>query len=291
MSDQHPGSGREGPPTGGPSSGTTPGGWAVPGGATPPTGPPPAGPPPAGPPPGFGPPPGAGPPPGQGPPPPGWPGSPPPRKGRTGLVLGLVGGGLVAVVVLLVLAVTLLGTSEEPERVVRSEVPIGRDEAGGGPPGLEDHWHAAYGVNVCGAWLPDLADVGPSTTGIHTHADGIVHVHPFTPRAAGDRARFGLFLEAVGFEPDEPGFLDGFLPTAARDGTCGGEAASWTLVRFDPDAYGDEPVAVVDDPDDIPDVRFEANRQAYVLAFLPEGELPPPPPSLAYLDRVSPPAR
>jgi hypothetical protein len=208
-------------------------------------------------------------------------------------VLGLLGGGLLVVVVLAVLAVTLIGTTAEPDDGASYVGPVGpgsaSSPAGVGPPGLDDHWHAAFGIDVCGEWGPDLADIGPSTTGIHTHDDGIVHVHPFTTRAAGDRARMGHFLDAVGLLTTDDDVVLVLRSLTPDDRTCAGEPAAWSLVRFDPDVHGAEPVAVVEDLADVPEVRFEANRQAYVLAFLPAGELPPPPPSLGYLDRVSPP--
>lgn len=37
----------------------------------------------------------------------------------------------------------------------------------------EDHWHMAYGINVCGEYQPDLPQAVNS--GIHTHADGLIH--------------------------------------------------------------------------------------------------------------------
>ena len=64
--------------------------------------------------------------------------------------------------------------------------------AGQGP---NDHWHAAFGANVCGQWVPNPAQFltqhdNPSLqAGIHTHNDGIIHFEPyFGPNAADDAA-------------------------------------------------------------------------------------------------------
>lgn len=60
----------------------------------------------------------------------------------------------------------------------------------------KDHWHAAYGFNVCGKWVDPLKD-GPQgdTTGIHTHEDGLIHTHPFLRSVAGRNATFAKFMD------------------------------------------------------------------------------------------------
>jgi hypothetical protein len=67
-----------------------------------------------------------------------------------------------------------------------------------GVPG--DHWHTAFGVNVCGQWLPNpptfetAADNPNVRVGIHTHGDGYIHIHPFTPSEGGHHATVGRFF-------------------------------------------------------------------------------------------------
>src|SRR6478752_10781971 len=91
-----------------------------------------------------------------------------------------------------------------------------RPTDGSGPPRLGDHWHAAYGFYVCddtgAAFLPNLqgtkeeqtvdsagnqvyANRNFRLTGIHSHSDGVIHYHPYTSRATGNRARLGVFLD------------------------------------------------------------------------------------------------
>lgn len=65
------------------------------------------------------------------------------------------------------------------------------------PPAVnKDHWHVAYGFNLCGEWAVPLKD-GPAgdTTGIHTHEDGLIHAHPFVASVAGKNATFGKFMD------------------------------------------------------------------------------------------------
>ena len=74
------------------------------------------------------------------------------------------------------------------------------------PPTINDHWHAAYGFNLCGDWyqfqgnLEERDSRGQFVnteflrTGIHSHDDGVIHWHPYTAAAVGRRATFGVFL-------------------------------------------------------------------------------------------------
>src|SRR3954464_11404283 len=45
----------------------------------------------------------------------------------------------------------------------------------------KDHWHAAYGFYVCDHFLPALPESPKDPEGIHTHGDGVFHIHPFGP--------------------------------------------------------------------------------------------------------------
>ncbi|MGH9284611.1 MAG: hypothetical protein ACRD0M_02905, partial [Acidimicrobiales bacterium] len=59
-----------------------------------------------------------------------------------------------------------------------------------------DHWQSAYGVYLCDAFAPPVTD-RRDPKGIHTHGDGVIHVHPFVPSAAGANATLGVFADAV----------------------------------------------------------------------------------------------
>ena len=64
------------------------------------------------------------------------------------------------------------------------------------PKANADHWHTALGVYVCDHWLDPVKDQA-DPVGIHTHGDGIIHVHPFVASAAGRRATLSRFSETV----------------------------------------------------------------------------------------------
>ena len=70
------------------------------------------------------------------------------------------------------------------------------DEASGLRPGVGiDHWHATYEIWICDEKQPDLARFD---AGIHTHGDGIIHLHPFDADEEGPGAALGRFFEYGG---------------------------------------------------------------------------------------------
>jgi hypothetical protein len=57
---------------------------------------------------------------------------------------------------------------------------------------IGDHWHATLGVNMCGTWQGNLPPY-EAATGVHSHGDGFMHIHPFSASGAGTRAKISLF--------------------------------------------------------------------------------------------------
>ena len=49
-----------------------------------------------------------------------------------------------------------------------------------------DHWHATYAVFICGQRQPNFPTW---ESGVHTHADGVIHIHPFVHSEEGAGAR------------------------------------------------------------------------------------------------------
>lgn len=72
----------------------------------------------------------------------------------------------------------------------------GEEDAG---PGVRigDHWHAAVGVNFCGTWQPSTPPY-EAATGIHSHGDGLIHLHPYSSAGAGKNGKVGLFFKQAG---------------------------------------------------------------------------------------------
>ena len=74
----------------------------------------------------------------------------------------------------------------------------------------DTHWHSAYGVYKCDAYLGKIVNgkyvaeidgtddtLYPDVVGIHAHDDGLIHIHPFLKRASGRKAQLGEFLDTV----------------------------------------------------------------------------------------------
>jgi len=192
----------------------------------------------------------------------------------------------VLVVVLVVFMAVIVALDDDDD--VAS--PSSRQPAAGAGqrPTLADHWHAAYGIYVCDGWLAPLTDVGPDETGIHTHTDGIAHIHPFSARYTGANATWEVFGRTAGLSFGDGAIgIDEVGRTFVDGDDCDGEPASWHLVRYQPD-NSSEPVEVI--TGDLGNTRFEANRQAFTLAFVPDSVDPVSlgmPESVPFLDRLS----
>lgn len=181
---------------------------------------------------------------------------------------------------LAVFAIVVLGTS----LVVFART--SREPASAAPPSYlnNDHWHAAYGAYVCDTFLPSWYDAIEDRSGIHTHEDGIIHIHPFSSSSSGDRARMSVFAEQVGVTFTDDGFTapDG---TEYADGyDCNGQPATVSVYKWFPD-----------DPtrngevyeSNFNNIVFNTDRAAYTIAVVPEGVTPPMPPSVPTLDNLS----
>ena len=62
-------------------------------------------------------------------------------------------------------------------------------------PSVEDHWHATYRVYICGQRQPNFPFW---EAGVHTHDDGVIHVHPLLPPEEGEGARLTRWFEYGG---------------------------------------------------------------------------------------------
>lgn len=149
-----------------------------------------------------------------------------------------------------------------------------------------DHWHAAFAVNICGTELPPNSDASADILGIHTHQDGLIHIHPFSVQAAGKRATLQRYFDQVGMDVSDdkvvlPVEYNGSRVYESGVTTCGGEPARWVLGAWDTatGAVDGEPDEIVES--DFGGVRFTEDLQAFTLAFLPEGSTDIPGPSSA----------
>jgi hypothetical protein len=143
-----------------------------------------------------------------------------------------------------------------------------------------DHWHAAFAVEVCGKMLDPVPQKEPDVQGIHTHGDGLIHIHPFTRSASGDRATLGKFFKQAGLTVTDSGFevpegmamANGATTVKVGETTCGGKEGELVLAHWKDaaSAAGTKPDKIIRSGFD--KVRFTEDLGAYTLAFIPKGD-------------------
>lgn len=79
-----------------------------------------------------------------------------------------------------------------------------RHDASAVSPKIGEHFHAYLGVNICGEWITNAPEFhqrsGESVNaGVHSHGDGLIHLHPFSSDEAGTRATLGRFFDYGGW--------------------------------------------------------------------------------------------
>lgn len=167
-----------------------------------------------------------------------------------------------------------------------------------------DHWHAALGIYDCDHFVFDgTADGGAFFTdaqqdpqGIHTHGDGVVHIHPFLDSAGGRNARLQIFLDDINMQmsddeitfPDGTEWKEGEKKCGTGDDAKDGEIvmARWNSAQEAAD--GERPSEII--TEDFGDIRFRNDREYYTLAFLPADEqedIPVRPDVLSTLNNLS----
>ncbi len=170
------------------------------------------------------------------------------------------------------------------------------------PPTRDDHWHIAFGIYVCDKFLPaftntnDLVE-GSIPWGIHTHGDGIIHIHPFTSAATGDNADLGAFFRAINVdlsddtltvpsdtEPAVVAAMPGGQNTLKNGAQCGDKEGRWEAAYW-ANAADAQPAARYDNSFD--DIKLRDDRGALTLAFVPEGTDIPKPESIPTLDQLT----
>lgn len=143
-----------------------------------------------------------------------------------------------------------------------------------------DHWHAAFAIEVCGTELDPVQDGATDVQGIHTHGDGLVHIHPFTRAAAGKRATMQRYFNQVGLKVTDTGFelpegmvmKDGSTTVKEGETTCAGKPGELVMAHWKDaaNAAGTKPDKIY--RSDFGAVRFTEDLGAYTLAFIPKGQ-------------------
>ncbi|HEX8805107.1 MAG TPA: hypothetical protein VF743_12965 [Acidimicrobiales bacterium] len=175
-----------------------------------------------------------------------------------------------AIFAIVVLGIGLVAYAAHDRKTDTSVAPVAR----------QDHWHAAYGIYVCDEFR-DPIPTFESPDGIHTHGDGVIHIHPFSDSAAGANATLGKFLEGTDVEISDDELKIGDETFTEGEQKCGDEdgrvvVAQWSDVQND-----DGNPALIDE--DMNDIRFREDGEGYVIAFVPEDTDIPKPDTAAQL--------
>lgn len=148
-------------------------------------------------------------------------------------------------------------------------------------PLVGEHWHSAYEFYDCGTVLPAIIDEsGGSAPGIHSHGDGLFHIHPANSAATGEDADIGVFFEvaqltvtADGVSSSSP--VDAGFPGIDNSTGCDGEDSEIVIGRFNTSAGGAELETVY--REGFGEIRFLEDGEAFTIAKVPVGEDPPAP--------------
>ena len=153
-------------------------------------------------------------------------------------------------------------------------------------PRVGDHWHSTYDIYVCDSYRSKIV-LETDPNGIHSHGDGLLHIHPFNKLASGRDAVLGEFFSAFGGRIDDASVLLDTGEELVEGADCGGQPTVLKVARFDADDMERDPEVVTED---LAGVRFLKNREAFTIAMVPADVVPPPPRSerLTFLDIVSP---
>ena len=153
-------------------------------------------------------------------------------------------------------------------------------------PRVGDHWHSAYDIYVCDSYRSKVV-LETDPNGIHSHGDGLLHIHPFNKLASGSDATLGEFFSAFGGRIDDSSLVLDTGEELVAGADCGGQPMVLKVARFDADDMERDPEIVTEDLDG---VRFLKNREAFTIAMVPADVDPPAPRSerLTFLDLVSP---
>lgn len=169
------------------------------------------------------------------------------------------------------------GDSDAPGSDAEAALPPG--DSG---PDVGAHWHSAYGIFICDSFADPIADES-DPEGLHSHSDGVIHIHPFFPSAANENATMGKFFEAVGITLTDEGFITdaGSLEEGyeCADGPAEFKVARWSLSGLEEDP------AIVETG--IAGIRFVEDLEVFTLALVSAGTELTPPPWIGNLGRIS----
>jgi hypothetical protein len=167
----------------------------------------------------------------------------------------------------------------------------------------DTHWHSASGIFKCDAYVAPIdATEFADPEGLHSHDDGLIHIHPFLLRVSGRKARLGTWMSATYISASKsqlkyptPGVRDrtgqvsvpsDYVTLKAKDACKDkkGKPVESQISLYVWDSEKDKSASVYGGG--FGDVRMGENK-AYAFVIAPKGTKIPKPPSMAALAKPS----
>ncbi len=165
-----------------------------------------------------------------------------------------------AVVVLVGVVLVFLGRQER----------IGSHDSSA--PQIGDHFHSTYELYVCGEQVDPIPnDSADDRTGIHTHGDSLIHIHPFATTVTGTGANLGAFFDEVQlqFDDDTLELPDGRILKSGETECSPGQPGVLKVYKW-ASVSAQAPLVF---EDHLRQVRLDQNRpgegQLFTIAFMP----------------------
>jgi hypothetical protein len=167
----------------------------------------------------------------------------------------------------------------------------------------DTHWHSAYGIFQCDKYVDPIDGYEfADPVGLHSHEDGLIHIHPFLLRVSGRKARLGDWMDAVYVSASKsqlkfptPGArtrtgsvsVPSDYVTAKAKNACKdkkGKTVESQVSLYVWDSDKDKSASIYGGG--FGDVRVGENK-AYAFVIAPKGTKIPKPPSMAALAKPS----
>ncbi|MEP7111873.1 MAG: hypothetical protein ABI862_01285 [Ilumatobacteraceae bacterium] len=176
-----------------------------------------------------------------------------------------------------------------------------RPSDGTGVPRVNDgsnadaHWHAAFGIYICDTFQPKTTGTKEETgidadgqsvllndkfrvLGVHSHGDGIIHYHPYSTKASGNRAKLGVYLDVYDIKLTDTELAmpadQGGDKWSTKDTKCDGKDTDLVVRVWD--KFSDTGT-FHDVVTDFNNIRIINDGMVFVVAFVPKGtDIPQP---------------
>ena len=203
------------------------------------------------------------------------------------------GGSVFPIAVVLVVVLGLLAIVYG--RQSRPAGGVGAPYVGDATTTVDTHWHIAYGIYICDTFQPKFTgtkeetglDVDGNTVllnekfktlGVHSHGDGIIHYHPYSTKASGNRAKLGVFLDVYNVKLTDTDLVlpadQGSEKWSTKTTKCNGKTTE-LRVRVWP--HYDKKDVFHDVVTDFNNIRVTNDGMVMVIAFVPKGaDIPQP---------------